>query len=107
MGGEQRILFYLDFSKAFDSVSHNSLTGNPRKCGLDEGTVRQAENCLNGRSQRIVTSGTGSGWRPVTSGDPQVQKWSRYCVTSPSVTWMKVQVPPQQVHGWHRAGSSG
>ena len=30
----------LDFSKAFDTVSHNSLIGKLRKCGLDEWTVR-------------------------------------------------------------------
>ncbi|GAB0207550.1 mitochondrial enolase superfamily member 1 [Grus japonensis] len=31
---------YLDFSKAFDTVSYNILTGKLRKCGLDEWTVR-------------------------------------------------------------------
>ncbi|PKU35582.1 glycerol kinase [Limosa lapponica baueri] len=31
---------YLDFSKAFDTVSHNILIGKLRKCGLDERTVR-------------------------------------------------------------------
>jgi len=30
---------YLDFSKAFDTVSHNILIGNLRMCGLDEWTV--------------------------------------------------------------------
>jgi len=27
---------YLDFSKAFDTISHNTLTEKLRKCGLDE-----------------------------------------------------------------------
>jgi len=31
---------YLDFSKAFDTVSRNILLGKLRKCGLDELTVR-------------------------------------------------------------------
>ncbi|GAB0207557.1 mitochondrial enolase superfamily member 1 [Grus japonensis] len=31
---------YLDFSKAFDTVSYNILIGKLRKCGLDEWTVR-------------------------------------------------------------------
>ena len=35
---------YLDFSKAFDSVSQNILTDRLRKCGLDEWTERWIEN---------------------------------------------------------------
>ena len=34
---------YLDFSKAFDTLSHSILTGKLRKCGLDEWTVRWIE----------------------------------------------------------------
>jgi len=51
---------YLDFSKAFDTVSHNILLGKLRKCGLDECSVRWIENWLNGRAQRVVISGTES-----------------------------------------------
>jgi len=49
---------YLDFSKAFDKVSHNFLLAKLRKCGLDEWSVRWTENWLNGRTQRVVISGT-------------------------------------------------
>jgi len=59
---------YLDFSKAFDTVSHNILIGKLRKCGLREWTVRWIENWLNGRAQRVAISSTGSSWRPVASG---------------------------------------
>jgi len=62
---------YLDFSKAFDIVSHNILKGKLRKCGFDEWTVRWIENWLNGRAQRVVVSSTESSWRLVTSGVPQ------------------------------------
>ncbi|GAB0177997.1 mitochondrial enolase superfamily member 1 [Grus japonensis] len=59
---------YFDFSKAFDTVSHNILMGKLRKCGLDEWTVRWVENWLNGRAQRVVISGAESSWRPAASG---------------------------------------
>jgi len=62
---------YLDFSKAFDTVSHNILIGKLRKGGLDEWSVRWIENWLNGRTQRVVISSAESSWRLVTSGVPQ------------------------------------
>ncbi|PKU48833.1 rna-directed dna polymerase from mobile element jockey- hypothetical protein [Limosa lapponica baueri] len=62
---------YLNFSKAFDTVSHNILIGKLRMCGLDEWTVRWIENRLNGRAQRVVITNAESSSRTVTSGVPQ------------------------------------
>ncbi|GAB0202749.1 mitochondrial enolase superfamily member 1 [Grus japonensis] len=45
---------YLDFSKAFDTVSHKIPVSKLRKCGLDEWTMRWIENWLNGRAQGIL-----------------------------------------------------
>jgi len=61
--GRAVVVVYLDFSKAFDTVSHNILLGKLRKCGLDEWLVRCIENWLNGSTE--------SSWRPVNSGVPQ------------------------------------
>jgi len=68
---------YLDFSKAFSTVSHNILLGKLRKCGLDEWTVKWIENWLNGRTQRAVISGAESTWRPVASEGTQAPR-ARY-----------------------------
>jgi len=67
--GEERAVdvVYLDFSTGFDTVSHNILLGKLRKYGQDE----WIENCLNGRTQRVVISRTESSWRLVTTGVPQ------------------------------------
>ncbi|GAB0183279.1 mitochondrial enolase superfamily member 1 [Grus japonensis] len=56
--GRAADVLYLDFSKAFDTVSHNILISKLRKCELDEWTVSCVENWLNGRAQRVVISST-------------------------------------------------
>jgi len=62
---------YLDFSKAFDTVSHNILLGKLKKRELDKRTARWVENWLNGRAQRVWVSNAESSWRPAASGVPQ------------------------------------
>ena len=70
---------YLDFSKAFDTVSHNIFFMKLRKCWIDEWTVRWTENWLTGRAQSIVISGAESDWRPVWQASPpnKLHCWCR------------------------------
>ena len=47
----------LDFSKAFDTISHSIFAAKLSKCGLCNWVVRWIVSWLNGRSQRVVARG--------------------------------------------------
>ncbi|RMC15011.1 hypothetical protein DUI87_07190 [Hirundo rustica rustica] len=62
---------YLDFSKAFDTVSHSILLNKLAARGLDRSTLCWVRNWLDGRAERVVVNSAASGashqWCP--SGD--------------------------------------
>jgi len=53
---------YLDFSKAFDTVSHSVLLQKLAAHGLDRYTLGWVRNWREGRAQRGVVNGVKSSW---------------------------------------------
>ncbi|CAM4576771.1 unnamed protein product, partial [Caretta caretta] len=64
-------VLFLDFSTAFDMVSHSILATKLKKYGLEEWTIRWVESWLDHRAQQVVIKGSMSSWQPVSSGVPQ------------------------------------
>ncbi|KAK4810226.1 LOW QUALITY PROTEIN: hypothetical protein QYF61_012395 [Mycteria americana] len=62
--GEAVDVVCLDFSKAFDTVSHSILLEKLAAHGLDGRTLRWVKNWLGGRAQRVVVNGVHSSWWP-------------------------------------------
>ena len=69
--GRQTDLILLDFSKAFDKVSHEKLAYKLFHYGVQGKTLDWIKGFLADRSQRVVLDGVSSSSIPVTSGVPQ------------------------------------
>ena len=55
-------LVYLDFSKAFGTVSHSVLLEKLAACGLDRYALCWVKNCLDGWAQEVAVNGVKSSW---------------------------------------------
>ena len=62
---------YLDFSKAFDTVTHNILMEKLAVRGLDGCMLHWVKHWLDGWAQRVVVNGVESSRWLVMSGVPQ------------------------------------
>ena len=64
-------VIYLDFSKAFDTVSHKNLLLKLKQRGISGSLLSWFVDYLNERRQRVVLEGVSLSFLNVTSGLPQ------------------------------------
>ncbi|RMC06634.1 hypothetical protein DUI87_16072 [Hirundo rustica rustica] len=97
---------YLDFSKAFDTVSHSTLLDKLAACGLDRSTLCWVRNWLDGRAQRVVVNGAASSWGQSPVVSLRGLCWGQFCSIFLLMTWMKAWslslVNLQMTRSWER-----
>lgn len=69
--GKAGDVVYLDFSRAFDTVSHSTPLEKLAAHGLDRSTLCWVQNWLHGQAQRVVVNDTTSSRWLITSAVPQ------------------------------------
>ena len=69
--GEACDILYLDYSKAFDTVSHERLLKKLEAVGITGKILNWIDNFLYCRQKRVVVEGACSSWNHVGSGVPQ------------------------------------
>ena len=68
--GRQVDVAFLDFSKAFDRVSHPVFLSKLCGFGISGSILQWRESYLSKRQQRVVSDGVSSSWSEVSSGVP-------------------------------------
>ena len=76
--GIQNDLLILDFSKAFDKVSHKKLLFKLDNYGIRDTTLKWIGSFLNNRMQQAVLDGESSSKLPVISGVPHGLSWDPF-----------------------------
>jgi hypothetical protein len=69
--GKETDVLIMDFSKAFDKVSHNLLMHKQEHYGIRGMINNWMESVLSGRTQAVIVEGEQSTYLPVDSGVPQ------------------------------------
>jgi hypothetical protein len=69
--GKETDVLIMDFSKAFDKVSHNLLMHKQEHYGIRGMINNWMESFLSGRTQAVIVEGETSTYLPVDSGVPQ------------------------------------
>ena len=64
-------MIYLDFAKAFDTISHRILLDKLRCLRFENILLNWIQAFLTGRTMQVSTAGVNSGSFPVDSGVPQ------------------------------------
>ena len=77
--GDRVDVIYLDFSKAFDRVSHEKLLFKVQCLGIGGSLLAWFRLYLSGRRHRVVIDNESSDFLPVTSGVRKGQFWGPYC----------------------------
>ena len=62
---------FLDISKAFDKVRHESLAFKLKQNGISGNLLNIFEDFLRNRKQRVVLNGQASNWKNIHAGVPQ------------------------------------
>ena len=62
---------FIDFSKAFDSISHSRLLTKLQNIGITNKALSWFQDFLTNRTQRVVIDGQASSWSTVQQGVPQ------------------------------------
>ncbi|TRZ18075.1 hypothetical protein HGM15179_009031 [Zosterops borbonicus] len=72
---------YLEFSKAFDTVSHSTLLEKLAARGLDRSTLCWVRNWLHGQAQRVVMmDGAASSWGQSSVVSPRGLCWGQFFI---------------------------